>query len=183
MILFTLVSCSTISIEEQNQIKSSALLLGDAYSSKGSYSEALKVYDQALAVVSDYRLNYNKAATLAHLGRYEEAMQLCQMSFDIYPDIISFKKLELSILQICGSSQSVIDCCKQILAKDPADTETALILMKTYSLEMKQDEAYSVAVDLFNRKVLDNTVLTVLYNYDSESWKEVYNLFFKTTEE
>lgn len=183
MILFTLVSCSTVSIEEQNQIRTSALLLGEAYSSSGSYLEALEVYDQALAVVSDYRLNYNKAATLARLERYDEALDLCRKSFEEYPDIISFKKLELSILQLCGSSYSVIECAREILAMDPADTETALILMNTYSLELKQDEAYSVAIDLFNRNVTDNSVLTVLYNYDSNSWSEVYTMLYKPIEE
>lgn len=183
LILLTLVSCSTISTAEQTQISNSAILLAEAYNSSGSYSQALEVYDKALNSVSDYRLYYNKAATLAHLERYDEALELCRSSFEKYPEIISFKKLELSILQLCSTTEEIIICSKEILELDPADTEVLLTMMEAYSDSGSVDEAYSVALNLFNRKVTDNRVLTVLKEYDEETWAEAYNLLFTTTEE
>ncbi|MCR5761513.1 MAG: hypothetical protein K6F82_05935 [Sphaerochaetaceae bacterium] len=182
LILITLVSCSTITTKEQDQIKNSALLLGETYRASGQYSEALNVYNLALDEVSDYRLNYNKAATLALLERYDEALEFCRYSFSLYPEIISFKQLELSILKIHGSTDSVILCSQEILQMDPADTDTALYLMQLYTESEMTSEAYLLAVDLFRRGITDNSVLTVLYEYDSASWEEVYNLLFIKTE-
>ncbi|MCR4675946.1 MAG: hypothetical protein K5634_01805 [Sphaerochaetaceae bacterium] len=180
--VFILVSCSTVSTEEKEQIKTSALLLGEKYNSLEQHEKAVEVYEKALTQVSDYRINYNLAASLMLSKQYRKAAELCISSFEQYPHITAFKKLEKEAWLKLRQTEKAINVMEEILSLDPADTETREELMLLYRSKGLKEKALSCAEDLYNRRVITNAVLSILYESDNKKWEGVCSVLYSEEE-
>ncbi|MCF0237195.1 MAG: hypothetical protein HUK24_01240, partial [Sphaerochaetaceae bacterium] len=70
---FTLISCTSTTGQEADEIIKTAIDLGEKYNSLKLYDKSCEVYEKALEEVKDYRLYYNYSISLYCSGSYNEA--------------------------------------------------------------------------------------------------------------
>ena len=170
------LSCASIAGQQHDEIVYTAINLASSYVSKNMYEEALSVYDRAIKEAADFRLNYNKAIILSSLNRFEEAAQLCNESFAIYPYIISFKKAEAYYLSMSGNTNAQIDVLNEIINLNPYDIETRKQLIDLYLSIDNKNEALNNAVWLFEHGSADVDTVQILYSINPDEWSQLYNL-------
>ena len=157
----SLIGCSSTKLQSNNisndEVVSSAIELATEYCNRKMYKEALEVYNKALTETNDYKFLYNKALVLAYLGLYEEAVSLCQDSFENYPYVISFKKAQAIFYEKMNNWDKVYSIYNEILNLNPYDTETRNKLIKIYSNNGEEEKAIEQATILWNQgyKTLD----------------------------
>ena len=171
-----LSSCRTTAGTDHDQIVRTSIDLAQAYSASGQYASALEVYDRALLEADDYRLYYNKAIILSDLGRNGDAAELCNTSYERYPEIIAFKEAEAIYLNRSGDEDAAQTVYMQILDLNPYDRASRTELIKSLISRKKTDEAYSQALILWNQGYRDKETVTFLYELRPETWENTYKL-------
>lgn len=150
ILIFT--GCSTISKTDiSEQFIKTTIDSANEYISNEQYDLALEVYNSALQSVLDYRLIYNKALVLAHMGHYAEAAEICQEGFEDYNYILTFKTAQAYYYTLDTNKEKACDTYLEILDLNPYDTTTRNSLINIYKEQGKYDNALEQAFIMWNQ--------------------------------
>lgn len=171
-LIFTLIfialaffcGCTTkvASSNESNQIISTAIELATEYCDRKQFDKALDVYNKALNEIHDYKLIYNKALVLSYMGRFEDAILLCEQGSNEFPYILAFKKAQA---QYYIRLENLDEACKiylDILELNPYDTETRKSLIEIYTQSGNKEQAHDQAQILWDQGYKNLEILTKL---------------------
>ena len=171
------VSCRSTEGTGHDEIVKTSIDLANAYAEKGMFEQALETYDLALNQVKDYRLSYNRALCYAYMGDYEGAASLMEEAKEIYPETDKFEEAEIKLWKKAGKIEKVEEIYLERLSIDENDTESRLSLAKLFSENGEKPEAYEQALILWDQNVFEEDVVSILYEYDNETWKNVMSMF------
>lgn len=119
------------------------LTLGNLYSENNNYNKAKDIFDSF-----DQKYGVNEASTLSSIKgliaakRYNEALVKIQELVKLYPDDILYYRLLASTYQSLGETDKSIDVFKQLIEREPENSEVQISLCDFLLAEKNYDELF-----------------------------------------
>lgn len=172
IILLLFVSCSTVSVSDSEQIVSTAITLADALEKRGEYESAIQTYEKAYSSAKDYRLIYNLAILQGKTGDLQKAAETSLKAFADFPSRISFLENATKFYELDKDYENAQQVYLKILELNPYSSGNALKLISLYEQMNNSDKAYELALEMWNKGLMNSSFLDILVRYDAETWEK-----------
>ncbi|AEV28168.1 Tfp pilus assembly protein PilF [Sphaerochaeta pleomorpha str. Grapes] len=172
--ILCLASCAT-GLGKNEKDLAALKELGTVYLDNGEYEMALDAFDKALAIdAQDSEVLYNKVLVLLASGAYENAITLCDVSFNSYPAKLRFLKAKAAALIKLKKTDEAFQVYRQIISLDAGDYALRATVME-FALEQGfEDVARSEATFLLERQEEVERAISTLAILEGE--KNTYSL-------
>ncbi len=122
------------------------------------YEEALDIYEKGLTVKPDYtKLMYRKAAALNKLGRFGEALEICDQELEIDP-LPNTWHYKAEALYGMGEYGRALDACEQAISIVPY-IDTFLIEIKIYYGADQFEQVLNIIQRMEERELMNSEVM------------------------
>lgn len=171
LILFC--SCASINTPKEDQIVKTSIDLAKSYVQLKEFDKAEDVYKQALNEVSDYRLWYNLSIVQYEKNELDDAIQSLNRAISKNKNNQSFLNTKVMYLEKAERYDEAIEILEKLnkTAKDKTQNQKKIITLLMNS--GKNDQAYQMALDLWNKGTKDSFISDVLYKIGGDEWEIV----------
>lgn len=174
VLLFVLLFCSCAANKENNsRIVSIALELSSTYMRNNEKEEALRVVNEALSIVDDSRLIYNRILILDSLERYSDAFQECVNQYSKNPIEKTYIYRAIDIAEKQNRYDIQAKLYMTLVDSKTATINDVVFLLK-YALNLNQIKDDEINTEtIIDEEKMDKQVVEKVIQYCNEM--NIYN--------
>lgn len=176
-------SCKTVREESVKQVVATTIQLAEAKVEQGNLDEAIEIYARANEEVLDYRLIYNEAAVHAKNADYETASELCLYGYRQFPEQTAFLTALASYQSLNGQIEDAKATFEEYFNVSNEDVSTKLKYCTFCVKNGYIQDAYDMAISLWDHKDYSAELVNILYEIDPEQWNVMHQVFLSDTSE
>jgi tetratricopeptide (TPR) repeat protein len=138
--------------DERTQVK-----LGDFYTRQKNYDEAIRSYEKALTLASDYSAPHQRLGQVYRaLGRYDDAEQELSRFIELNPQQAKAYNLHAALLMKQGRFEESIEVYRRALGRDPTDMEAQIGIGNNLLFLDRTDEAVAGFQKVYDESKTDD---------------------------